>query len=660
MADPLPHILAGPILRRTDATGAWVWLATSEKVDVTASTYDAKSSVDAKPAASGLDGITPLASGTATSTAYGAALHVTVVGMLPASGAALPSGQLLAYDLEIVTASGTKLRLDSRANPDLAGDDRIAYPPYSLPTFFVAPATSVNLLHGSCRKVHGDDDDAFAGVDAVLSASVADLVKRPSALFLTGDQIYADDVHEAMAKPLDDLGRRVVGFDELVPAYPGKPAVAISTLTDGNRGHLLADVFTADHPDNIKKSSARNQLVGFADFVAMHLLHWNRAVWPATIPGADQNIRAFRSSLTAVRRGMANIPTYMMLDDHEVTDDWNRTKGWQAKAEASPLGRRIIANGIVAFWALQGCGNDPAAPPPDAVALGAATAAFFAGRGQGDPTVYEKAALAFRDFSFVAPTHPKAVVVDMRTTRGPDAGDLVDGRAPDPGAPCEILGKRGVDAFIERAKAVCEPGGLLVVVAPAPVVGYAQWERPQEFVAELDIKPLNADVVDLESWHGNPAAYHRFLLAITEEVKPGATLFLSGDVHFAHVAKAVLTPQRQPGQSQAQFGFTQMTSSSLKHRHTGGKRFALNLAGTLVPDLDPEWVWRPKDPHDSLPKVRVAAKSETAKAIAELGAPPDYHHRSYSVGERMCADTPLLVTVTNLGQLEMADAGPAT
>ena len=65
----------------------------------------------------------------------------------------------------------------------------------SLPTFFLQGKRSpLNLLYGSCRKLHGKGEDCLALADEIIASSVEDLNKRPSALFLTGDQIYADDV----------------------------------------------------------------------------------------------------------------------------------------------------------------------------------------------------------------------------------------------------------------------------------------------------------------------------------------------------------------------------------------------------------------------------------------------------------------------------------
>ena len=36
-----------------------------------------------------------------------------------------------------------------------------------------------------------------------------------------------------------------------------------------------------------------------------------------------QRVEAFKRTARSARRSLANIPTYMIFDDHEVTDDWN-------------------------------------------------------------------------------------------------------------------------------------------------------------------------------------------------------------------------------------------------------------------------------------------------------------------------------------------------
>ena len=64
-------------------------------------------------------------------------------------------------------------------------------------------------------------------------------------------------------------------------------------------------------------------------------------------------------ALPKVRRGLANVPTYMMFDDHEVTDDWYLNPMWRDRVLTNPLGRTTVRNGLVSYALFQDWGNDP-------------------------------------------------------------------------------------------------------------------------------------------------------------------------------------------------------------------------------------------------------------------------------------------------------------
>jgi hypothetical protein len=64
-------------------------------------------------------------------------------------------------------------------------------------------------------------------------------------------------------------------------------------------------------------------------------------------------------ALPKVRRALANVPTYMMFDDHEITDDWYLNPMWRDRVLTNPLGRTMIRNGLVSYAFFQGWGNDP-------------------------------------------------------------------------------------------------------------------------------------------------------------------------------------------------------------------------------------------------------------------------------------------------------------
>lgn len=80
---------------------------------------------------------------------------------------------------------------------------------------------------------------------------------------------------------------------------------------------------------------------------------------PKFIGNRKEQVRRFFRVLPQVRRALANVPTYMMFDDHEVTDDWNLCPLWRDRVLTSPLGRALVRNGMLAFALFQGWGNDP-------------------------------------------------------------------------------------------------------------------------------------------------------------------------------------------------------------------------------------------------------------------------------------------------------------
>ena len=67
----------------------------------------------------------------------------------------------------------------------------------------------------------------------------------------------------------------------------------------------------------------------------------------------------FRQDISDVRRMLANIPSYMMCDDHEVTDDWNMTRDTCKALYGNPLGLRVAQNALVAYSLCQHWGNVP-------------------------------------------------------------------------------------------------------------------------------------------------------------------------------------------------------------------------------------------------------------------------------------------------------------
>ncbi len=58
------------------------------------------------------------------------------------------------------------------------------------------------------------------------------------------------------------------------------------------------------------------------------------------VPDKDKDkLKILHQTLPKVRRAMANISTFMIFDDHDVTDDWNLNPSWRDRVFTSPLGK---------------------------------------------------------------------------------------------------------------------------------------------------------------------------------------------------------------------------------------------------------------------------------------------------------------------------------
>jgi hypothetical protein len=96
---------------------------------------------------------------------------------------------------------------------------------FPLPTFFLPGKESesnLNILYGSCHKLHGNENDYLVLGDNLLCSSITDLSKKPSSLFLTGDQIYADDVAGPIIKYLDIFAVKLLGWEKVYMALVKK------------------------------------------------------------------------------------------------------------------------------------------------------------------------------------------------------------------------------------------------------------------------------------------------------------------------------------------------------------------------------------------------------------------------------------------------------
>ena len=81
-----------------------------------------------------------------------------------------------------------------------------------------------------------------------------------------------------------------------------------------------------------------------------------------TSAGNAERLEGYRLNVPFVRRILANVPTYMIFDDHEITDDWNLTQEWRNRVLGTNLGQTILRNGLIAYAVFQALGQRPDRP----------------------------------------------------------------------------------------------------------------------------------------------------------------------------------------------------------------------------------------------------------------------------------------------------------
>jgi len=571
----MDKILAGPILRRVDTTQVNIWLASSEPLLLNGRLY-------------GHDVTQPPISEHSSfrTVKLGDKLFVHLLKISPDPGnATFPEGELLYYDLLVQDASGNESSL-VRGNPDFvfyeSGHQQ-------LPGFFIPVDSKFKrILHGSCRRPHAkqalpgwEKMDQLSSGAGLIEANFDDLNERPAALFLTGDQIYADDVAMPVLAMLIDQSESLTGWRERMPGLDKVPA---DIKLHGRMKELKLASF------GITSTAGDNHLLTFAEYAGMYLavlggkvsLPKKRAMF-SRIDGSargtyDQEYKralAFFATRRDIRRLLANIPIYMIFDDHEVTDDWNLNPAWEAKMYGNPFGKRMVSNALAAYWAFQGWGNDP--DKFDDAFMDTIEAHLNHHQASGSKADAFDAQMLDRQtvdrWSYTLPTKPFTVVLDTRMHR--ESGS--NGAA---GA-CVLMNGPARDWLAQELKQqrnAEQADYPLLLVSASPVFGFARMERFQQIALELGLSPAT---LDLESWREGFTLLESVLTQAGSGVQ--AVTILSGDVHYSFSA----LDQFKNANASMHIDAAQLTSSPVSNNPVGGiiGKGLLKVDDNEYPDL---------------------------------------------------------------------------
>lgn len=587
-------VLAGPMLRQCTPTRMVCWMVVREPVRLRIQVRPDMGALREQVLAPGEPGYRLLSAGTH--------LHYVLIDLQ--FDPCLPTDAWIGYTVALQALADT----DGPWLDWTQWAPELCYPGQSSPGF-VLPSRVHSLLHGSCRKPHHAGADGLVEADRLLKRLLAQeapndgplsvpdapdaLPHWPSALVLTGDQVYADDVagpmlhaiHQVIARlglpdePLaggdmfgldsaQALYRHPAGFyrrETLLPRR-ARNAALIEVLFGG----VEKPVFTTD--------SAHNHLITLGEVLAMYLLVWSPALWPlinldppagldAASAALYQTERAaledFVVGLPAVRRLFAHLPTAMIFDDHDITDDWNLSREWEEVAYGHPFSRRVIGNALVGYLINQGWGN---APDAFGAELMEQVQAGFHAPGHEAHGGLIDGLLNFGRWHYTWPTQPPLVVIDSRTHRWRSESAA---RKPS--------GLMDWEALTDLQQALKGLPAVLLV-SSAPIFGVKLIEAIQRVFTWLG-HPL---MVDAENWMAHPGAGHAMLNVFRHPKTPQHFVVLSGDVHYSFVYDVELRGQvRGPD-------IWQICSSGLRNDFPPRLLDALDLAN--------RWLYSPRSP----------------------------------------------------------------
>jgi hypothetical protein len=283
-------VLAGPIVRRVEPRLVTVWVALRTPAEVTLRIWDGLEFGDT--------GTPPLASASSSTFRIGAALHVAVVLIeKPGPAQRLQNDTLYSYDLLLDTFGASSPAgqgllalglLKKRKVDDKTVHLPLGYEEKRLPGFCLPPSDvgGLKLLQTSCRLPHSAIYDAMPLMDDLLAKDNAylDAEKRPQQLFLTGDQIYADDVAPDFLELCNRVGNALLSGDEdrvvdHLPLEHGGETHAIPATTElfppSRRQRLIHQVA------KLTTGSGDSHVLSFGEYCAMYLLGWSSTLWPA-------------------------------------------------------------------------------------------------------------------------------------------------------------------------------------------------------------------------------------------------------------------------------------------------------------------------------------------------------------------------------------------
>ncbi|GLV56918.1 metallophosphatase [Dictyobacter sp. S3.2.2.5] len=299
---------------------------------------------------------------------------------------------------------------------------------------------------------------------------------------------------------------------------------------------LIGDQIYADQPSTGMQQNVPqigDQATTYEDFCQFYHYAW----------GTD----------SGVRQALAVLPTYMIFDDHEITNNWNFMPTWLSSAIKA--GReQLLVDGLVAYWVYQGWGNlrQQATRHP---LLEVMRQAAESGEDAIEPLrdyvrrdLYGEVGLRWH---YEIPSTPPIFVANARTERT----TITTGKEEDILAPTRITSRDQTHDLQNWYANNQSPLAILVSSVPVllpPAIGWLEylmgqrlWLTKKGLGSHLGLRLARvqqrlAARLSFDHWPHYPLSWHDLLQLFQQ---PKDTLILSGDVHFSYALTARLTHQ---------------------------------------------------------------------------------------------------------------------
>lgn len=382
---------------------------------------------------------------------------------------------------------------------------------------------SFRLTFGSCRRSAPFDGQGFNdfGPDALVALAermASGGDERPDALLLLGDQVYADDPSDAV-------------LERLRAAHGGQ------------QGSEVAD-----------------EIGNFEEYTWLYDDAW----------------------LTpAVRWLFSTVPLCMLLDDHDLRDDWNTSLSWRRWVTSQPWWHDRVVGAYASYWVYQHLGNlspeqldkDPTYAAMRALENEDERSSYldaFAWEADEDPASARWS--YYRDFG-ARSRGVRLVAVDSRCSRHlePEERAMVDAHE------WEWVRRHTVDAtqpirhllFASTLPFLLTPG-LHHLEGWDEAVSSGAWGKRAARIGERIRQGM-----DLEHWASFRKSFDELIDLFTDLIRspnaPTSILMLSGDVHCSYLAEADLNTVDHPGTAIRQLTMSPFRNPIGKHIQLANK-----------------------------------------------------------------------------------------